>query len=113
MWQRFGVTFGSDSNAQTTPTQTVYQLDLPSVTPANLDEGLKLLSGMIRAPRIPELAVADERGLVMAEPRESHGPQKRLAYHNKQSGVSGRRVSVRLELGGSHSTKKQQLKNIN
>src|SRR3546814_4057856 len=28
IWQRFGVTFGSDSNAQTTPTQTVYQLDL-------------------------------------------------------------------------------------
>ena len=34
IWQRFGVTFGSDSNAQTTPTQTVYQLDLPSVTAA-------------------------------------------------------------------------------
>ena len=40
IWQRFGVTFGSDSNAQTTPTQTVYQLDLPSVTPANLDESM-------------------------------------------------------------------------
>src|SRR3546814_5256029 len=54
IWQRFGVTFGSDSNAQTTPTQTAYQLDLPSVTPANLDEGMKLLSGMIRAPRSEE-----------------------------------------------------------
>ena len=48
IWQRFGVTFGSDSNAQTTPTQTVYQLDLPSVTPVNLDESMKLLSGMVR-----------------------------------------------------------------
>src|SRR3546814_2457636 len=76
--QRFGVTFGSDSNAQTTPTQTAYQLDLPSVTPANLDEGMKLLSGMIRAPRISELAVAAERGVVMAELRESNGPQKRI-----------------------------------
>src|SRR3546814_14763419 len=52
IWQRFGVTFGSDSNAQTTPTQTVYQLDLPSVTPANLDESMKLLAGMMREPRI-------------------------------------------------------------
>ena len=79
MWQRFGVTFGSDWNAQTTPTQTVYQLDLPSVTPANLDESMKLLSGMVREPRISELAVAAERGVVMSELRESDGPQKRIA----------------------------------
>src|SRR3546814_4450624 len=40
---------------------------------------MKLLSGMIRAPRISELAVAAERGVVMAELRESNGPQKRIA----------------------------------
>src|SRR3546814_17190067 len=60
IWQRFGVTFGSDSNAQTTPTQTVYQLDLPSVTPANLDESMKLLSGMVREPRSAERRVGKE-----------------------------------------------------
>ena len=38
IWQRFGVTFGSDSNAQTTPTQTVYKLDLPKETTEKLDE---------------------------------------------------------------------------
>jgi len=69
IWQRFGVTFGSDSNAQTTPTQTVYQLDLPSVTPANLDESMKLLAGMMREPRISDAAVDAERGVVLAELR--------------------------------------------
>lgn len=78
IWQRFGVTFGSDSNAQTTPTQTVYQLDLPSVTPANLDEGMRILSGMIRDPRINQAAIDAERGVVQSELRESSGPAQRV-----------------------------------
>ena len=36
IWQRLGVTFGSDSNAQTTPTGTSYALDLPQATPQRL-----------------------------------------------------------------------------
>src|SRR5437660_1393727 len=36
VWQRFGATFGSDSNAQTTATQTVYKLDLPGATEGGL-----------------------------------------------------------------------------
>ena len=103
IWQRFGVTFGSDSNAQTTPTQTVYQLDLPSVTPANLDEGMKLLSGMIRAPRISELAVAAERGVVMAELRESDGPQKRIADATNAHLFAGQLLGDRSPIGTTES----------
>ncbi|HET6526402.1 M16 family metallopeptidase [Sphingopyxis sp.] len=103
IWQRFGVTFGSDSNAQTTPTQTVYQLDLPSVTPANLDEGMKLLSGMIRAPRISELAVAAERGVVMAELREANGPQKRIADATNAHLFAGQLLGDRSPIGTTES----------
>ncbi len=48
-WQRLGATFGSDTNAETSPTQTVFKLDLPNVDAAKLDESMKLLSGMVRA----------------------------------------------------------------
>lgn len=99
IWQRFGVTFGSDSNAQTTPTQTVYQLDLPSVTPANLDEGMKLLAGMVREPRISELAVAAERGVVMSELRESDGPQKRIADVTAAHFFAGQLLGSRSPIG--------------
>ena len=99
IWQRFGVTFGSDSNAQTTPTQTVYQLDLPSVTPANLDESMKLLSGMIRQPRISELAVAAERGVVMSELRESDGPQKRIGDATNAHLFAGQLLGDRSPIG--------------
>lgn len=103
IWQRFGVTFGSDSNAQTTPTQTVYQLDLPSVTPANLDESMKLLSGMIRQPRISELAVAAERGVVMSELRESDGPQKRIGDATNAHLFAGQLLGDRSPIGTTAS----------
>ncbi len=103
IWQRFGVTFGSDSNAQTTPTQTVYQLDLPSVTPANLDESMKLLSGMVREPRISELAVAAERGVVMSELRESDGPQKRIGDATNAHLFAGQLLGDRSPIGTTAS----------
>lgn len=103
IWQRFGVTFGSDSNAQTTPTQTVYQLDLPSVTPTNLDESMKLLSGMVREPRISETAVTAERGVVMAELRESDGPQKRIADATTAHLFAGQLLGDRSPIGTTES----------
>ncbi len=103
IWQRFGVTFGSDSNAQTTPTQTVYQLDLPSVTPVNLDESMKLLSGMIREPRISELAVGAERGVVMSELRESDGPQKRIGDATNAHLFAGQLLGDRSPIGTTAS----------
>ena len=63
IWQRLGATFGSDSNASTTPTQTVYQLDLPGATEAGLDESLKILAGMMAAPSITAQSLGAERPL--------------------------------------------------
>ncbi len=103
IWQRFGVTFGSDSNAQTTPTQTVYQLDLPSVTPANLDESMRLLAGMVREPRISEAAVAAERGVVLSELRESDGPQKRIGDATNAHLFAGQLLGDRSPIGTTAS----------
>ncbi|MBO9576571.1 MAG: insulinase family protein [Sphingobium sp.] len=74
IWQRLGAEFGVDSNAQTTPTQTSFAVDLPEATPAGLDESLKILASMVSAPNIVPQAVDAERAVVMAERRESLGP---------------------------------------
>ena len=68
IWQRLGVTFGSDSNASTTFTQTVYKLDLPTATAAGLDESFKILTGMMSAPAITQASLDAERPVV---PRET------------------------------------------
>jgi zinc protease len=99
IWQRFGVTFGSDSNAQTTPTQTVYKLDLPNSSPATLDESLKLLSGMVRAPNISQSALNAERAIVQAELRESAGAGMDLGEAMRQHAFQGQRLANRSTIG--------------
>ncbi|MFN5759235.1 MAG: M16 family metallopeptidase, partial [Sphingomonadaceae bacterium] len=61
VWQRLGATFGSDSNAQTSPTQTIYSLDLPQARPEAVAESLRILSGMMSAPTISPAEVEAER----------------------------------------------------
>jgi zinc protease len=98
IWQRFGVTFGSDSNAQTTATQTVYKLDLPNAQVDTLAESMKIVSGMIRAPRISPEALNAERAIVLAEKRESSGAQAQysdaLRGHLFQGQLIGKRATI-------------------
>ena len=99
IWQRFGVTFGSDSNAQTTPTQTVYKLDLPNATPEKLDESVKIISGMIRKPRISPTALNAERAIVLAELRENSGAQMIYSDALRQHAFQGQRLANRSTIG--------------
>ena len=99
IWQRFGVTFGSDSNAQTTPTQTVYKLDLPNATPEKLDESMKIISGMMRAPRITDAALNAERAIVLAELRENSGAQQVYSDAIREHIFQGQRLAKRSTIG--------------
>src|SRR3546814_15519521 len=58
---------------------------------------------MIRAPRISELAVAAERGVVMAELRESNGPQKRIADATNAHLFAGQLLGDRSPIGTTAS----------
>ena len=98
-WQRFGATFGTDQNAQTTPTQTVYKLDLPGATPANVDESLKIMSGMMAYPNIVPAAIAAERPVVLAEQREQPGPQVRMGDAIRETFFAGQPLADRSPIG--------------
>lgn len=78
-WQRLGARLGADTNAITSPTETVYKLDLPNINSAKLEESMKLLSGMIREPALSEANITTEVPIVMAEKREGGGPGRRVA----------------------------------
>ncbi len=99
VWQRFGATFGSDQNAQTTPTQTVYKLDLPAATPASLDESFKILSGMMEKPNIVPGAITAERPVVLAEQREQPAPQVRFSDKQRQVLFAGQPLADRSPIG--------------
>lgn len=98
-WQRLGATFGSDTNAQTSFTQTVFKLDLPSATPASVDESLKILSGMMEAPSFDDKVVNSERPVVMAEQREAPGPQVRFGDAQRATIFAGQPFATRSPIG--------------
>ncbi|MEH6791966.1 M16 family metallopeptidase [Parasphingorhabdus sp.] len=99
VWQRLGATFGSDSNAETTPTQTVYKLDLPNASRASLDESLKILSGMVGSPGLSMTAVNAERPVVLAELRERAGPQTKVQNATRELFFAGQRMANRAPIG--------------
>jgi zinc protease len=99
VWQRLGATFGSDSNAQTTPTQTVYRLDLPSATEASLDESLKILSGMMDKPVIDQKTLDSERPIVLSEQREAPGPAVRVGDAQRATLFAGQPLADRSPIG--------------
>ena len=98
-WQRLGATFGADSNASTTPTMTVYKLDLPSATEAGVEESLKILRGMAAAPQITAEAIASERPAVLAERREAPGPQVRVGDATRELFFAGQPLASRSPIG--------------
>ncbi|QPQ54874.1 insulinase family protein [Allosphingosinicella flava] len=69
IWQQFGASFGSDTNATTDSTQTVYQLDLPHADQTSLDKSLHVLSEMVDTALFAPEAVDAERKIVLAEKR--------------------------------------------
>lgn len=98
-FQRLGATFGSDTNAETSPTHTVYKLDLPDANPAKLEETFKLLSGMIREPALSGANLAADVPIVMAEKRERGGAGQRVAEETRRTIFAGQRLAERLPIG--------------
>lgn len=66
-WQKLGANFGSDTNASTSATQTVYQLDLPHADRTNLDLSLNVLSEMADTALFDRAIVEAERKVLLAE----------------------------------------------
>ena len=99
IWQRLGVSFGSDSNAQTTPTQTTYKLDLPASNATKLEESMKIVAGMMRAPAISDTALNAERAIVLAELRENSGAQLEFGNRLREHIFQGQRLAKRSTIG--------------
>jgi len=105
IWQRLGATFGTDSNAQTTFTDTVYKLDLPGnpddpvSLAANTDESLRILEGMVSSPTLSQAALDSERPVVMAEEREAPGSQVRTSNAMLGMIFAGQPLADRMPIG--------------
>ena len=98
-WQKLGATFGSDTNAETSPTQTTYKLDLPNASPETIDETFKLLSGMIASPIFTPQGVKTEVPIVLAEMREREGPESHVIEATRATFFKGQLLADRTPIG--------------
>lgn len=98
-WQKLGATFGSDTNAETSPTETVYKLDVPNASPEVVDTTFKLLSGMIAAPIFTPQGVKTEVPIVLAEMRERQGPESRVIEATRAAFFKGQLLADRSPIG--------------
>ncbi len=98
-FQRLGATFGTDTNAVTSTTQTVFKLDLPNATPTSLDETFKLMSGMVTAPTLSEAGLKQDLPIVLAEMRERGGAAKRVQDAMQTVLYKGQPLAERQPIG--------------
>ena len=98
-WQKMGATFGSDTNAETSPIATTFKLDLPNATEASVDESMKLLSGMMIAPVLNEKNVRTDVPIVLAEMRERGGTATRVFDQTQRTLFAGQKLAVRPVIG--------------
>ncbi len=99
IWQGLGASFGSDTNAMTTPTQTVYQLDLPKSDRESLDTSLHILAEMVSKAKFDPAAVEAERRIVTAEKDRRPELSQRMLEVSRQLFLSGLRIADRDTAG--------------
>ncbi len=98
-WQRLGATFGSDTNAETTPIATTYKIDLPEASASGLDESFKLLSGMMIYPTLSDANIKADLPIVLAEKRERGGTDERIDKMMRETVYAGQLLATRSPIG--------------
>ena len=98
-FQRLGASLGYDTNATTSPTQTVYKLDLPNANRATLADSVRRFAGMVREPALSGANLAADVPIVLAERRDSAGPGRRIADTTREVLFAGQRLSARNPIG--------------
>lgn len=98
-FQRLGASLGYDTNALTTPTQTVYKLDLPNAQPATIEDSIKLFSGMIREPTLSAANIAADLPIVLAERRDGGGAEERIRDATQKVLYAGQPLAERMPIG--------------
>lgn len=98
-FQRLGTSFGIDTNAQTSPTQTIFQIDLPGADRPKLTDVMLRVAGMVREPTLSAENLAADLPIVLAERRERQGADQRIMDATNGVLYAGQRLASRSPIG--------------
>ncbi|MGB6231264.1 MAG: insulinase family protein [Litorimonas sp.] len=97
--ERLGLAFGPDTNASTGLDQTTYQLELPDVTDALLDEALMIFRETAQNLTLDPDAIERERGIILAEKRARNSPAFRSQIASLEFQSEGTGLVESLPIG--------------
>jgi zinc protease len=97
--QKSGVRFGADLNAHTGFDETVYELPMPSDSPALLQNGLQIMRDWAANATLDVREINDERGVVLEEKRLGKGASQRMQTKYLPVIFNYSRYSDRLPIG--------------
>ncbi len=97
--QAVGVGFGSHSNAHTGFDETVYKLEMPDGSAANLDLALQIMAETAGGMLILPEEVERERGIILSEMRDRDGAGLRLARRLYGEAYRGAILADRFPIG--------------
>ncbi|PWG03148.1 M16 family metallopeptidase [Sphingosinicella humi] len=98
-WQKLGASFGSDTNASTSATQTVYKLDLPGADPQEIDLSLDVLSDMVDTALFDPATVEAERRVILAEKGRRPELTTRMLEESWPLFYAGLKIATRDTIG--------------
>jgi len=104
IWQRLGARFGTDTNAFTGLTQTLYQLDLPKNDPASMDTALNTLDEMVTSANFDPKLVNIERNVVTAERELRETPLARRIRETSNAVVLAGTRAATANIAGTDET---------
>ena len=103
-WQRLGAQFGTDTNAFTNLSQTLYQLDLPKSDLASMDTALTLLSEMVSSANFDPALVDIERKVVTAERALRQPPLNRRIQDTYNAVILNGTRAATADVAGTDAT---------
>jgi zinc protease len=94
-----GVAFGAHSNAHTSFDETVYKLEMPDGSAANLDLAMQIMAETAGGMLILPEEVERERGIILSEMRDRDGAGLRLARRLYAEAYRGFFLAERFPIG--------------
>ena len=98
-FQRLGMAFGSDTNAHTSFTETVYKLELPEVSEKLLGESMLLLRDYADGMLFEQSFIDSERSVVLAELAARDDANYRRAVRESSLVLGGTKFPERMPIG--------------
>ncbi|WP_459945580.1 M16 family metallopeptidase [Desulfocastanea catecholica] len=104
-FQSLGMSFGGDTNAFTSHTETVYNIILPSGTEKDLDSALLVMADYARGALLLDSEIDKERGVILAEKRARDSAEYRSQVATSRFAFRGTRYPERMPIGTEETIK--------